>query len=140
MAVIEYMLHKQGVIKVVPGFVANGGYWMSPLDYTLIGWIDDGVDGLRDYYVPETILQLSKVDFENRLLGIHHVEPYKKSVIVDGVPQLVDMTDEEVVVMADDWYDSYIIGNNPPPPFVPPEPILPPEEPEEPPVDDDLNE
>lgn len=119
MAVIEYMLHKQGIVKVVPGFVANGGYWMNPNDYTLIGWIDDGV---RDYYVPETIVQLTKVDFENRLLSIHHTTPYKKTIIVDDVPQEVDMTDEEVIAMADGWYDDYVVGNTPPPPFVPPSP------------------
>jgi len=110
MAVIEYMLHKDGHKRQVPDFVGDRGHWMSPIDNSFIGWIDD----VRDYYVPDTIVTLTKEQFVTRQLAIHAQVPMTR--LADGAPSImgdrVEMTNEEVTTQAQNWYDDFVAKNS----------------------------
>lgn len=108
MAVIEYMLHRVngGKRKEIPGWVGDRGHWMSPIDGSFIGWVDD----VRDYYVPDTVVSLSKQDLIDRQLAIHAVNPMMGSQ-EDPEAEPVAMTDEEVSQTIGAWYDEFVTKN-----------------------------
>jgi hypothetical protein len=115
MAVIEYMLYKDAHRRQVPDFVGDRGHWMSPIDNTFIGWIDD----VRDYYVPDTIVTLTKEQFVQRQLRIHAQSPFRKSIDGDsgfggapGIGDMIDMTEQEVIAQAETWYDDFVTKNS----------------------------
>jgi hypothetical protein len=103
MAIVEYLLHRneQGH-KIVPPFIIDGGHWWNPVDFTMVGWIDD----VRDYYVPDTLIILSKEEFANRLLSMHNVNPLMaESQSPEAEP--TPMTNEQVIDIANEWYDKF---------------------------------
>ena len=110
MAVIEYMLIKDAHKRQVPDFVGDRGHWMSPIDNTFIGWVDDQ----RDYYVPDTIVTLTKAEFVTRQLTIHAQHPMTKPAVEDSGPggERVNMTNEEVTTQAQAWYDDFVAKNS----------------------------
>lgn len=110
MAVIEYMLHKDGHKRQVPDFVGDRGHWMSPIDSSFIGWVDD----VRDYYVPDTITTLTKAEFVTRQLTIHASAPFTKPVNEGAGPdgERTNMTDEEVTAQAEAWFDDFVAKNS----------------------------
>ena len=108
MAVIEYMLVKDGHKRQVPEFVGDRGHWMSPIDNTFVGWIDD----VRDYYVPDTIVTLTKEAFVTRQLAIHAHNPMTKGVPGSVMGDRETMTNEEVTAQAQAWYDEFVTKNS----------------------------
>lgn len=102
MPIVEYKLHKVGKNAMrAPEWVDDGGYWQNPADKTLVGWVLAEAD--RDYYIPDTVTELSKSDFVTRLQTIHADAPYTK-----GDPgEKTNMTNEEVATMAGEWYDNF---------------------------------
>ena len=110
MAVIEYMLIKDGHKRQVPEFVGDRGHWMSPIDSSFIGWIDD----VRDYYVPDTIVTLTKTEFVARQLAIHAQVPFTKGVGNEIGPggERENMTTQEVTAQAEAWYDDFVTKNS----------------------------
>jgi hypothetical protein len=110
MAVIEYMLVKEGAGRKVPEFVGDRGHWFNPSDNSWIGWVAD----TRDYYVPDTIVYLTKEQFVARQLAIHAVSPIKGNLnIIDQMNGIVapDLTEAEVVTNAEEWYDFFVSVN-----------------------------
>ena len=110
MAVIEYMLIKDDHKRQVPEFVGDRGHWMSPVDSTFIGWVDD----VRDYYVPDTIVTLTKAAFVARQMAIHAHTPMTKPVgdsLAINVERVI-MTDAEVTAEAETWYDYFVDKNS----------------------------
>ena len=110
MAVIEYMLYKDAHKRQVPDFVGDRGHWMSPIDSSFIGWVDD----VRDYYVPDTIVTLTKTEFVARQLAIHAQVPFTKAVgdAIGPDGELENMTTEEVTAQAEAWYDDFVTKNS----------------------------
>ena len=110
MAVIEYMLYKDGHKRQVPDFVGDRGHWMSPIDNSFIGWVED----VRDYYVPDTIVTLTKEQFVARQLAIHAQHPGTKPAVEGQGPggERVNMTNEEVTTQAQNWYDEFVAKNS----------------------------
>ena len=108
MAVIEYMLYKDGHKRQVPDFVGDRGHWMSPIDNTFVGWVDD----VRDYYVPDTIVTLTKEQFVTRQLAIHAHTPMTKLVPGSVMGDRETMTNEEVTAQAETWYDEFVAKNS----------------------------
>lgn len=103
MVLVEYKLHKVGInAKQAPHFIVDGGYYMSPLDNTMVGLVEDEAD--RDYYIPDSIVTLSKEEFIARQLAIHASVPMV-SMGEDGATETV-MTAEEVTTTMEAWYDS----------------------------------
>lgn len=108
MAVIEYMLHRinGGSRAEIPGWVGDRGHWFSSADNTYIGWVDD----VRDYYVPDTVVSLSKADLVTRQLAIHATSPFTTTQ-EDPSAEPVAMTDAEVTAMVEAWYDDFVAKN-----------------------------
>lgn len=109
MAVIEYMLHRiNGSSRAeIPGWVGDRGHWFNPADNTYIGWVDD----VRDYYVPDTVVTLTKADLVARQLSIHATTPFMTRQ-EDPNAELVAMTDAEVTAMVEAWYDEFVAKNS----------------------------
>ena len=114
MPVVEYKLHivtnKGGL--AAPLWIKEGGYHQSPIDNTMVGWIDSD----REYYVPDTVIELSKTNFINRQLAIHSKMPFQKEDMEDSArlngedPEMIYSA--EVIKNAGSWYDYFINGKS----------------------------
>lgn len=109
MAVIEYMLHRVNGSsrKEIPGFVGDRGHWMSPIDGSFIGWVEDE----RDFYVPDTIVSFTRDEFIARQLAIHAVQPFMNEEFDPETPP-TQMTEAEVTTMMGAWYDDFVAKNS----------------------------
>lgn len=108
MPVIEYKLHKaqKGFLET-PTFVEDGGYWRNPSNHTMLGWCTAEAD--REYWVPDTVTELTKAEAVTRALAIHSVTPYMLEVEVDGAMEAGDaMTTEQVTNQMETWYDNFV--------------------------------
>ena len=112
MPVVEYMLHKVGKRALqAPHWVEDGGYWQSPFDNTMIGWVDSD----RDYWVPDTVVTLTREEFITRAMAIHAQYP-----MVHPETERPDEPDYEAPTMSDDsatawaghWYDTFVAGKS----------------------------
>lgn len=108
MAVIEYMMHRanDGKKKEIPGFIGDRGHHFNSLDNTYIGWVNDE----RDYYVPDSIVFLSKEEFIQRQLAIHAKTPMMHTN-EDSEQEQTEMTIDEVREEASLWYDNFVEKN-----------------------------
>jgi hypothetical protein len=99
MTIIEYKLHPipQGGMKI-PDFVTDGGYWVNPDDFTMIGIVPDGVE----YYVPDTVTTYTLAELQARQRAIHAKYPMK----VGPEPDADDMTDAQVNAAVKAWVDA----------------------------------
>jgi len=95
--IIEYMLVRELGQKRTPSWVEDGGYFMNPDDNTLIGWSPDLAD--RDYYIPDTVLKLTRAELITRVKDINSRYP---SVDIDGN----NVTDTDLENMVNNWCDS----------------------------------
>jgi hypothetical protein len=108
MAVVEYMLHRinGGSRAEIPGWVGDRGHFMNTLDNTYIGWVDD----VRDYYVPDSVVILTKQNLIDRQLAIHAVNPFTTQGETPMSDSVV-MTDAELTTMVGTWYDAFVAKN-----------------------------
>lgn len=109
MAVIEYMMHRYegGTRRKVPEWVGDRGHWMSPIDSSFIGWVDD----VRDYYVPDSVVTYTKEQFVQRQLTIHASHPFvNRQDSLELEPTV--MTETEVRTMSEAWYDDFVSKNS----------------------------
>ncbi len=110
MAVIEYMLEKRDATHVrwIPEWVGDRGHWYDAATETYVGWLDD----VRDYYVPDTVLVLSKENLVQRQLTMHSANPMKKQDPENpGFENMVAMTEAEVRESVEAWYDEFVAKN-----------------------------
>jgi len=111
MPVVEYMLHKVGRRGVqAPHWIEDGGHQSSPIDNTKVGWVVPASD--REYYVPDSVVELTKQDFVDRQLAIHAESPFLKENEEDPEADAVTMTNEEVTAEAEAWYDQFVEDNS----------------------------
>tara|TARA_B100000900_G_C20026540_1_gene492103 strand:+ start:59 stop:397 length:339 start_codon:yes stop_codon:yes gene_type:complete len=112
MPVIEYKMHvvtnKGGM--AAPLWVEDGGYWPSPIDNTKVGWAKP--DSSREYYMPDTVTELTKSTLLTRQLAIHAVEPFTKDDIREGEDNVELMDSAEVTTMTNSWYDSFVASKS----------------------------
>jgi len=112
MAVVEYMLHRinGGSRRAVPEFIGDRGHHQSPIDKSFIGWIDED----RDYFVPDSVVTLTKSEFVTRQLEIHNTEGHafmtEVEVGSDATPTALSNT--EVQTSAETWYDNFVTQNS----------------------------
>lgn len=111
MPVVEYMLHVYDGDhrRHIPGFIHDRGHWHNPADSTWVGWVKTKTD----FYVPSSLVQLTKEDFVQRCLRIHAIEPI--TVFNGGEPgpgNIVTLSSEaEVRAHAEQWYDNFVSRN-----------------------------
>ena len=113
MPVVEYKMHvvtnKGGA--TAPLWVDDGGYHTSPIDKTKVGWVL--ADSDREYYVPDTVVELSKTDFINRQLAIHAVLPISEvSEDSNGEPIETLLDSAEVTSTMGTWYDTFVASKS----------------------------
>ena len=96
MTIIEYKLHPSPKGMQIPKFVADGGHFKNPDDFTLIGTVPDGAE----YYIPDSVVALTPAELEERQLAIHAKYPMRNSE-EDRV-----LTDDEVRALVVDWVNS----------------------------------
>ena len=108
MPVVEYKMHvvtnKGGT--TAPLWVDDGGYHTSPIDKTKVGWALP--ESEREYYVPDTVTELSKQDFIDRQLGIHAVQPMMGMRDSDGEEVEYALDSDGVSSEAGSWYDTFV--------------------------------
>lgn len=111
MAVIEYMLEKRDATqrRWIPEWVGDRGHWYDPATETYVGWVDD----VRDFYLPDTVVTLSKEDLVQRQLTIHTASPMmEENPDSPGAENMIAMTDAEVRAMVEAWYDEFVAKNS----------------------------
>lgn len=105
MPIVEYKMHvvtnKGGA--TAPLWVEDGGYHTSPIDKTKVGWVLP--ENEREYYVPDTVTELSKQDFINRQLTIHASYPMSATRDSDGVEVEYNLDSAGVTTEMGNWYD-----------------------------------
>ena len=108
MPVIEYKFQiSETGRNVIPGYVEDRGHWHNPADHTYVGWVKAEAD--REYWVPDTVTELTKAEAVTRALAIHSVTPYTLEVEVDGAMEAGDaMTTEQVTNQMETWYDNFV--------------------------------
>jgi len=100
--IYEYKMHRVSGALVHPEWVEDGGYFWNGSTYIAI--IPD--DQSRNYYVPDTLEELSKDDLINRLLEIQTNESLSdKYTNIDGSR----MTSEEIIDFVNQWWDKNVI-------------------------------
>lgn len=110
MAVVEYMHHVfTGDHRFhIPGFIHDRGHWYNPADETWVGWTKTK----PNYYVPDTLLQLTKEEFVQRCIRIHAVQPIMVPENGDSLGNFVPLADEAAVrAHAETWYDAFVARN-----------------------------
>ena len=112
MPVVEYKMHAVNAkgSASAPLWIDDGGYHSSPIDKTKVGWVL--ADSDRDYYVPDTVITLSKSGFLTRQHGIHAVEPLNGQRDSNG--EEVNYTLDSAGVDSDMglWYDSFVSSHS----------------------------
>jgi hypothetical protein len=111
MAVVEYMHHvfTGDHRRHIPGFIHDRGHWYNPADETWVGWTKTNAD----YYIPDTLLTLTKEDFVQRCIRIHNANPI---MVPDsnnpGPGSMVPLANEAAVrAHAEQWYDAFVARN-----------------------------
>ena len=97
--ILEYKMHMTAGGMRTPEWIEDGGYW-GKSDHTKIGWSPDEAD--REYYIPDTVTELTATQLETRALAIHADTPMTKPND-DPSKEDVDMTTDEVKKMVSDW-------------------------------------
>ena len=112
MPVVEYKMHvvtnKGGA--TAPLWVDDGGYHTSPIDNTKVGWVLAEAD--REYYVPDTITELTKTTFINRQLTIHGSHPMTGMRESDGEEVNYALDSAGVTSDAGTWYDTFVASKS----------------------------
>jgi hypothetical protein len=96
--ILEYMLIREAGAKRAPSWVEDGGYFLNPDDNTIVGWSPDLAD--RDYYVPDSVTELTRAELKTRVLDIDSRYPF-----LDGDGN--ELTDAEVNSLVDSWCDAF---------------------------------
>ena len=108
MPVVEYKMHvvtSRGGMTA-PLWVDDGGYHTSPIDNTKVGWVLSDSD--REYYVPDTVTELSKQDFIDRQLRIHAIQPIMDTRDSDGQQVSYALDSAGVTSEMGTWYDTFV--------------------------------
>jgi len=114
MAVVEYKLHIVGHRgqSQQPMWIREPGHFHNPDDNTRIGWVIDNAE----YYVPDTVVSLTKEELVQRQLGIHANHPERVytgdetelDAQREDTDNWRDKTDAEVRAEVEAWYDQYV--------------------------------
>jgi|TARA_R100000482_G_scaffold15050_1_gene4417 hypothetical protein len=97
--ILEYKMHMTAGGMKTPEWIEDGGYW-GKSDHTKIGWSPDEAD--REYYIPDTVTELTATELETRVLAMHSDNPFQKPADNPG-EDAEDMTTDEVKKMVSDW-------------------------------------
>ena len=97
--ILEYKMHMTAGGMKAPEWIEDGGYY-GKSDHTVIGWSPDEAD--REYYIPDTVTELTAAQLETRVLAMHSDDAFTKPNS-DPTKDDVEMTTDEVKKMVSDW-------------------------------------
>jgi len=108
MAVVEYMFVVDDMGKrQIPGYVRDRGHWFNEADFTYVGWVKEG----RDFWIPDTLVVLTREQFTQRILNMHAARPMMQPTN-NPEEQPTQLTNEEVAAVAGAWYDDFVARNS----------------------------
>ena len=94
MVIVEYKLDRGPSGRLItPSWLASGGQFHDPDDYTLVGVVEDPP---RRHKVPDAVKRLSQAEARARAVALHARHPFLDS---DANP----LTAEQVGDMVDAW-------------------------------------
>ena len=96
MAFYEYMKNRVNGETIVPEWVDHGPF-LSKSDGTHVTYIPDD----RDYWVPDTLVELTNDDIIQRFLDIHNEVPFTNFDMSTRIEE--NKTEDEVIAMANDF-------------------------------------
>ena len=96
--ILEYKMHMTAGGMRTPEWIEDGGYY-GKSDHTIIGWSPDEAD--RQYYIPDTVTELTATELETRVLAIHADTPFMKEG--DTTEDRTEMTTDEVKAEVAAW-------------------------------------
>jgi hypothetical protein len=97
--ILEYKMHMTAGGMKNPEWIDDGGYYAKS-DHTLIGWSPDEAD--REYYIPDTVTELTAAQLETRVLGMHSANAFTKPGAEPGEDE-EEMTTDEVKAEVAAW-------------------------------------
>jgi hypothetical protein len=96
--ILEYMLIREAGAKRAPSWVEDGGYFSNPDNNTIVGWSPDLAD--RDYYVPDSVTELTRAELKTRVRGIDANYP-----MLDDEEN--ELSDSAIDALVDAWWDDH---------------------------------
>lgn len=106
MAFVEYKFVRETPdIVWMPPWIKAGGFWLSPLDESFVGWEYEPEE--INYFIPKNFKRLGRGDFINRQLAIHAQVSFTKPDPNDEDIRY-DMTTQEVIDEMGTWYDTFV--------------------------------
>ena len=100
MVYLEYLLDAGEGGMRCPPWVDDGGYWVNPADFTMIGATRNN----PEFHIPSTVNRLTAAELETRQVAIHNVTPMQKEVVEDdGHIGRANMTEAEVRTAIQNW-------------------------------------
>jgi hypothetical protein len=96
--IIEYMLIREAGKKLAPSWIEDGGYFYDLDNKTMVGWSPDLAD--RDYYVPDSVVTLTRETLMTRALAINAKYPA-------SMPDGTLLTDEQIAAQVNGWCDAH---------------------------------
>lgn len=101
------MLHPEGYHgnRVTPNFIAEGGAWFNPENFTYLGWVLPLAE--RRYYIPDNLTVLDLEAAIARVKAIHSSHPFFE---LDNNNQEVTMSENLLVQRVQEWYNSLLIN------------------------------
>lgn len=101
MAYLKYKMHRtgKGASRRAPPWIENGGFYSDPDTNEWIGYSADAAN--RNYYVPDTVVELTQAELIAYVQDVHSRYPMKK-LADDGVT-VTNMTDSEVATHVTNW-------------------------------------
>lgn len=94
--ILEYKMDMGPAGMHTPYWVADGGYFPNPDNYTMLGWSPD----VREYKIPDSVVKLTNEQVVARMLSIHNSNPYRDT---DGNM----MTTQQVTDMVNAWINTF---------------------------------
>jgi hypothetical protein len=99
--IVEYKFIREQDQTRAPSWVLDSGYFQDPDDFTLVGTTKN--DDVREFYIPDTVVRLTRQQLITRILGIHARQPMLK--MGDMPIDMTVMTDAEVTAIVEAWCD-----------------------------------
>lgn len=100
--IVEYKLVREMDQMRTPSWVLDGGYFQNPDDFTMVGITDN--DDARQFYLPDTVVVLTRQQLVDRVLSIHASYPMKHMASLSAPER--EMTEAEVADMVNAWCDA----------------------------------
>jgi len=98
MQILEYKMDMSPGGMITPLWIEDGGYFLDSDNHTMVGKCRDN----QQWKIPDTVIRLTVVQLEDRLVDLHTRYPYHTNIDPSAVDPTV-MTEVEVRQLASDW-------------------------------------